>query len=329
MCALVLAAITHAVAPSAYALGTAAGTDITNTATVSADVAGSAVTASSNAHVITVAEVIDVDVTLLSIGNVLVNTPDSARVLTYRVTNVGNGVDTFALSVNDALVGDQFDPSFVAIYFDANGSGIYEAGVDTLYAPGAGDPQLDANDPALDDVVVFVLNDVPGALATGDLGSSELLAVSATGSGAPGDVIAGAGEGGTDAIVGASGGDDSAQGTYQVSPVALAIAKSSSLLDPFGGTLPIPGATITYTLQVSVTGVGSADAASLSDAVPANTTYVAGSLTRNGNPLTDASDSPVDEADFGVTTANAVTVGLGNLPAGGPPETITFQVTID
>jgi hypothetical protein len=52
-------------------------------------------------------------------------------------------------------------------------------------------------------------------------------------------------------------------------------------------------------------------------------------MTRNAAPLTDASDSPVDEADFGVTTAGALNVGLGDLTAGGPPETITFQVTIN
>jgi len=316
-------------AGAAHAVGTAAGTDITNSASVTADVGGSPVTATSNPHVVTVAEVIDVDVTLLSIGNVLVNSPASGQVLTYRVTNLGNGIDAFALSVNNALLGDAFDPVFASVYFDANANGLYDAGVDTLYAPGTNDPVLDANVAALDDVVVFVLNDIPAALASGDLGDSELLAASSTGTGAPGTVFAGAGEAGTDASVGTSGGDDQAQGTYQVSSVALAIAKSSAVADPFGGTQPIPGATITYTLLVSVTGVGNADATTLTDAIPANTTYVAGSMTRNAAPLTDASDSPVDEADFGATTAGAITVGLGSLPAGGPPETITFQVTIN
>lgn len=314
---------------AALALGTAAGTDITNTASVTADVGGSPVSATSNPNVIRVAEVIDVDVTLLSVGNVLVNSPSSGQVLTFRVTNTGNGVDTFALTVNDALVGDAFDPVFASLYFDANANGLYDAGVDTLHTPGANDPVLDANVPAADDVVVFVLSDIPAALASGDLGDSELLAASATGVGAPGTVVTGAGEGGTDAIVGTSGGDDADQGTYQVSAVALAIAKTSAVADPFGGAQPIPGATITYSLVVTVTGAGNADAATLVDAIPANTTYVAGSMTRNAAALTDASDSPVDEADFGVTTAGAITVGLGNLPAGGPPETITFQVTIN
>jgi uncharacterized repeat protein (TIGR01451 family) len=324
--AILIAALTAA---PARAVGTAAGTDITNTATVTADVGGAPVSATSNPHVITVAEVIDVDVTLLTIGNVLVNSPSSGQVLTYRVTNTGNGVDRFALSANNTLLGDDFDPALAAIYLDSNGNGLYDAGVDTLYAPAANDPQLDANAPASDDVVVFVLNDIPGALASGNLGTSELLAVSLTGSGSPGTVIAGAGEIGTDAIVGSSGGDDLAQGVYQVSSVAVAIAKSSLVADPLGGTQPIPGATITYTLVVTVSGVGNADAVTLTDPIPTNTTYVAGSLTRNAAALTDASDAPVDDADFGVTTPGAISVGLGSLPAGGPPETITFQVTIN
>jgi hypothetical protein len=52
-------------------------------------------------------------------------------------------------------------------------------------------------------------------------------------------------------------------------------------------------------------------------------------MTRNGAALTDANDAPVDAADFGLTTPGAITVGLGDLPAGGPPETVTFQVTIN
>jgi uncharacterized repeat protein (TIGR01451 family) len=317
------------VGAGAHAVGTAAGTNIANSASVTADVGGAPVSATSNPNVITVAEVIDVDVTLLSVGNVLTASPATGRVLTYRVSNTGNGIDSFALAVNDALGGDAFDPVFASIYLDANGNGLYDPGVDTLYAPGVNDPLLDARSPTQDAVVVFALNDIPGALASGALGESELLATSRTGTGPAGTVVAGAGEAGTDAIIGTSAGDDVARGTYQVSSVALTVAKSSVVSDPFGGAQPVPGAHITYTLVVSVTGSGTADATTLTDAIPANTTYVAGSMTRNGAALTDANDAPVDAADFGLTTPGAITVGLGDLPAGGPPETVTFQVTIN
>ncbi len=327
--ALLLLFLSSLVSLPALAIGTAAGTDITNTASVTADVAGTPVTATSNTNIVTVAEVIDVDVTRLTASNVLTTSPATGQVLTYRVTNTGNGIDAFTLVGDSMLAGDAFDPVLGNLYFDSNGSGLYEAGFDTLYVPGTNDPVLDANVPANDDVVVFVLNDIPAALASGDLGNSRLIATSNTGSGAPGTVFAGAGEAGTDAIVGTTGGNDLDQGTYQVSSVALAIAKSSVVSDPFGGSQPIPGATITYTLVLTVTGSGSADNTVVTDPIPANTTYVPGSMTRNAVSLTDASDAPVDDADFNLTTPGGITVGLGNLPAAGPAETITFRVTIN
>ncbi len=317
-------------APEARAVGTAAGTTIGNSATVTADVAGTPVTITSNVDVVTVEEVLDTDVTLLSAGNVLTPSPAVDRVLTFRVTNLGNGVDTVALAGVVAIGGDDFDPVLGSLVLDTNGNGVYDAGIDTPHAAGVNDPVLDANNPANDDVVVFLLAAIPAALLDGSLGAAQLGATSTTGSGAPGTVIAGGGDGGAiDAIVGPGGAQDDAQGTYQVSSVQLQIAKSSSVADPFGGAQPLPGATITYTLVVTVTGSGNADNVVVADPIPANTTYVAGSMTLNAGALTDASDAPTDDADFGVSTPGAITVGLGTLPAGGPAQTVTFAVTID
>ena len=55
--------------------------------------------------------------------------------------------------------GDQFDPTNARIYIDANGSGIYEPGVDPLYQTGVNDPLLAADAARL----VFVLADIPPA----------------------------------------------------------------------------------------------------------------------------------------------------------------------
>src|SRR5262245_30123822 len=87
------------------AVGTAAGISITNTASVTADVGGTSVSASSAANVVVVAEVIDVDVSLLTVGNVLTASPASGQVQSYRVTNTGNGIDRFALTGDSTLVG--------------------------------------------------------------------------------------------------------------------------------------------------------------------------------------------------------------------------------
>ena len=48
----------------ALAVGTVAGTDISNTADVSYEILGTPVSATSNTLVVTVAEILDVDVTL-------------------------------------------------------------------------------------------------------------------------------------------------------------------------------------------------------------------------------------------------------------------------
>ena len=39
-----------------------------------------------------------------------VASPDTARVLTFLVTNIGNGSETFRLSRSNAIEGDQYDP---------------------------------------------------------------------------------------------------------------------------------------------------------------------------------------------------------------------------
>ncbi len=325
-----LCAAASLTAPEARAVGTAAGTAIENSATVTADVAGVPVTITSNTDTITVEELLDTDVTLLNAGNVLVPSPAVDQVLAFRVTNIGNGVDTVSLAALLAIGGDDFDPTAASLALDANGNGLYDAGVDTPYAAGVNDPVLDANDPAADDVIVFLLGTIPAGLVDGNLGAALLEATSTTGSGAPGTVIPNGGDGGAiDANIGAGGAQDDATGTYQVSSVQVQIAKSSAVLDPFGGAQPVPGATITYTLVVTVTGTGNADAVVVTDPIPANTTYSAGSMRLNTVAQTDASDAPTDTADFNATTPGAISVGLGTLPAGGPAQTITFAVTID
>ncbi len=73
-------------------------------------------------------------------------------------------------------------------------------------------------------------------------------------------------------------------------------------------------------------GTGTATNVVLSDAIPTNTTYVAGSITQDAAAKTDIVDG--DNADHNGTTAGAVTVTIGSL-ASSASTTITFQVTIN
>jgi len=316
-------------APFALALGTSAGTPITNQATANYTVGATSFTETSLPVITTVAEILDVAVTWQDAANITVQPGDTNQVLTFRITNNGNGNDAYTLAaLSTPLLGDNFDPTLVDIYFDTNSSNSYDAG-DIQYVQGVNDPTLAENA----SITVFLLNDILAAgLSDGDLGDSQLTATSNTppapGPWAAGTVVAGAGEvPGTDAVVGTSTGSANERGTYVVSSVVVSLVKSATIVDQFGGTEPVPGATITYAIVVSVTGSGTAQGVIITDPVPGNTTYTAGTLNLNSGALTDIGGD--DAGDVGTTTAGTVTVSLGNLAALSPVQTITFDVTID
>ena len=310
-------------AGQALAAGTPAGTVIDNVAEVSFDLAGTPITLQSNIASITVVERIDVVVALQS-AQVLAAAGDVDRALLFTVTNTGNGTEEFSLAIDSLLAGDDFDPvpAVPPIFFDTDASGDFTAG-DVAYAPGSNDPVL----PADASVDILLVNDIPGIALNGQLGRSELTASSATGTGNPGDPFPGQGDGGVDAILGTSGGTAAQFGEYLVSDVQMNIVKSIAISDPFGNQDPIPGATLTYTITIEVVNGGTATTAAFRDAVPAGTSYAAGTITLNTISLTDATDADAGELDTSVTPT--VVVRLGDLTQPDGVQTVEFQVTID
>ncbi|MEZ5460021.1 MAG: hypothetical protein R3E65_12210 [Steroidobacteraceae bacterium] len=312
------------VSQPAAAVGVVAGTEIQNTAQVSYTIGSTPVTTSSNTVAVTVAEVLDVVVTLQS-ATTTVSPGATNQVLVYRVTNTGNSSEGFQLTLNSVLGGDEFDPvpATPAIYFDTDGSGTLTP-ADTPYTPGANDPVL------LQDtfVTVLVVNDIPTGLANGARGLSQLEADALTGTGAPGTVFAGQGANGTDAVVGTTGADGDATGQYVVADITLTAVKTSTVTDAFGGSRPIPGAQIRYQVVVTATGTGTAAGASFRDPIPTNTTFVPGSITLNGNAVTD-STADADAGGYTTSPVPAVQVALGDLTQASGPQTLVFDVTID
>lgn len=310
-------------AASSWSAGTPAGTVIDNVASVNFDLAGTNVTQTSNTVSITVVERIDVVVTRQS-PQVIVAASDTNRSIFFRVTNTGNGTETFALTIDSAIAGDDFDPvpSVPPIYFDTDASGDLTVG-DVAYNAGTNDPVLLADE----SVDILLVNDIPAAVVDGNIGRSELTASSATGTGAPGDVLNGLGDGGLDAVIGATGGEGQDVGEYVVGDVQMSIVKALAVADPFGGTEPVPGATLTYTITVEVTNTGTATASVFSDPIPLFTTYTANSITLNGGSLTDVTGDDAGELD--TSGAPTVVVRLGDLTQGDGIQTIVFQVTID
>ncbi len=307
----------------ARAAGTPAGTSVVNRAQVSYTLGGVVASEQSNDSIFSVAEILDLNVVRQS-APLSVIAGETRRAILFLVTNVGNGSETVPLLVDNLVAGDDFDPlaGGPALYFDSDASGDLSA-ADVEYVAGSNDPTL-AADAA---VAVLVVNDIPANLADGTLGRTRLVARAATGNGAPGTTFPGEGAGGTDAVAGASGALANAIGDYVVGAVQVALVKSALVTDPAGGVQAFPGARIEYRIVVNVSGSGTARALDVADLIPANTTYVAGSLRLNGTSLTDAQDADGGEFQPGATPR--VRVALGDMTQASGAQTVAFAVTIN
>jgi uncharacterized repeat protein (TIGR01451 family) len=301
----------------AAAAGVAAGSSIENTATATYSVGTATESVDSNTVSILVDELLDVTVNSLDAGNVTLGS--SGAVLSFEISNVGNGPEAFDLTIDPARTGDDFDPAVVQIAYDSNGNGTYDAGVDTVLPVGGSTPSIDADET----LRIFVVTQLAGSPGDGDTAEVRLTAAAATGTGSPGTLFAGQGEGGGDAVVGVGTAEDFDDGTLAASLNTVSLVKSAAIADPFGGTEAVPGARVTYTLVASVAGSATVSGLTVADPIPAGTTYDANSLTLESAPLTDAAGDDAGEAD-----AAGISVDLGTV-AGGESRTIRFTVTID
>jgi len=307
----------------AFAVGTPAGTSIQNTAQVNYTVGGAPVSVSSNPTSLTVAEILNVNVTVQT-PSVTVAPGATQRVVVVRLTNTGNGSETFRLAGNSVVVGDDFDPIPAApfVYFDTDNSGDLTL-ADIAYVSGSNDPVLAADQ----FTTLLIVNSIPAALANGAAGRTQLSAQALTGTGAAGTVFVGQGTGGVDAVVGTSTATQIGTGTYVVAGLQLNALKSQTVVDQFAGTRPIPGARINYQIVITPTGTGTANAVLFTDAIPANTTYIAGTLSLNSAALTDVADA--DAGQFIATPSAQVRVSLGDMTQLSGVQTINFAVTIN
>jgi uncharacterized repeat protein (TIGR01451 family) len=268
----------------AHALGTSAGTDITNQATVTfEDANGNPLTATSNVVTTTVSQVAGVAVDPDNTGS---GNPGDTVVYAHTLTNNGNEDDTFDLTASSA------SGWTTVVFLDTNGNGQYDAGPDTVIS----DSGLVLENGTFD---FWVAVTIPAGTADN---ASDVTTVTATSQ--------------FDAGV-----SDTATDTTNVTSPALTVTKSVAPLGP-----QPPGATLTYTIVVSNGGGADASNVVLTDPIPTNTTYVAGSITQDGGARTDAADG--DNADHDDTNPGQVTVNIGTLASGGST-TVEFQVTID
>ena len=236
------------------ALGVPANTTISNTATITYDISGVSEIANATTA-FTVVELLDISVVWQDAANVTAIQAENNVVITYEVTNTGNGVEQYLLAVDGALPGDEFDIAAIdlEIWID-DGDSIWSAATDTLYN-GSNGPVLNGALASDDSTIVFVLADIPTTVAVGDLTYIELTATSNTANitgevGNTGAEIIGAGDGGVDAIVGLTGATANDVGTIEIISAGVSVNKSITVIDTIGGNDPHTGATLRYTLDV-------------------------------------------------------------------------------
>jgi uncharacterized repeat protein (TIGR01451 family) len=287
----VLAAAFAATSGTAWALGTPAGTPITNQATVTYnDPLGNSFTALSNVVTTVVSQVASVDV---APDNATTTTPSTTVTYAHTVSNLGNGPDSIDITTSSS------QGWTVALYFDLNGDGLYQV-----------------TDPALGDTDGDLTPDT-GVLAAN--GTYAILARVTVPAGTVGGTVDVTTVTGTSTFNNAI--SESATDTTSIQAPNLTAVKSVAPV----GNQP-PGTVLTYSVVVTNTGNTAASSVVLTDAIPANTTYVAGSIVYNGTPQSDLAD--LDSGDYNGTNPNAVTVNVGALAVAGSV-TIEFQVTID
>ena len=351
----VLVTLSVVAGPRALALGTDAGREITNTASASFEISGVSQTPVASAPaVVFVDELLDATVTFDNGGPVPVASPATGAIMQFTLTNTGNGSEAFRIVADDAVAGDDFDPTLDQIYLESNGLAGLQTGPggDTPYLLGSNDPVLAADGSQ----VVYVTADMPAAQAQNAQGLLQVRAVpvtvfteagtddpAAVAFPTPGTAYAGAGDldelggGNVTAVVGTSfdGGNLvlRGEGIFQVSGAIVTITKQTlSQLDPFGGATLVPGTVISYRITVTVAGSGTAENLVVTDPLPAELEYQPGTLAVSALPAGEDADddfAPIGTDNTGFDSGNGeVRVTLGDVAGGAGAITIDFDAAI-
>ncbi|WP_174298890.1 DUF11 domain-containing protein [Sphingomonas bacterium] len=342
--------------------GTVAGTTITNTAQASYTVNGTAQTASSNTAIFVVDRKVNLTNVTEQAANTQVNLGQTGAVATFRVTNNTNGTQDFVLAAEQNVAGggqlgtDNFDVTNLRVFVDANGNGVYDPGVDTLNYIDELAPDTSR--------VVFLVADIPSA-AGANLAVVSLNAIAAAGGvvGTQGlplvptdlsvlnqdatiDVVFADND--SDGIGPdiARNGQARAYAAFEVGTrnVALSVVKSSRVVSDGVNALnpkALPGAVVEYCLTVAnATLLTAANNVTLTDVMPANTTYVPGSITvgalgaagvcvTGGYAQADDGSNTTGPYRGSYTAASKTVTATIPLLAGGTSLAAAFRVTIN
>lgn len=270
-------------------------------------------TVRSNPATLNVQELLDVVLAPAIQSLSLVSGERSAVPVT--LTNGGNGREAF--TIHGAITDG--DAAIEGFAIDADGDGRFDAARDTRID----ESNITGLVSAGQSLPLLVL------VRGGNAGTAAQLTVTAraaTGSGTPGSGFAGKGDGGCDAVVGATSAASSASVRLSVGagsdPGQVQLIKTQDFWAPNGRSEPVHGATVIYTIEARFDGTAPVNAVRIADNVPGGTRYLPGSLSLDGVALTDAADG-----DAGSFDGAAVHFSLGDVPASARRR-VQFRVII-
>ena len=339
---LAAVALSWSAAGVAWAVGTAAGTTVSNTATVDYTVGAVAQpTVTSTAVNFVVDRRVDLTVTAIPVTYISVTPSTTGNGIGMTLTNTSNAPLDFQLAATNIATdpfggADSFNPAALTAVVD-NGDAVCNA-ADLGGATTASNLAADGS------VLVCVLANIAGGTPNGAIAAVQLTATARELGGAALVEDVGADNPATVQTVFADGAsvNDAARnaaftddGAYLVVSADVTITKTETLIsDPINGAVNprhIPGAVVEYTVTVTnaATSALAATALTISDVLQAEVTFapdtyaVGQGIRVDGAPMTNAADA--DAASFAGST---VTVAVPTL-AINTSVVITFRATVD
>ena len=331
-------------ATPALANGTTAGTQVTNTVSLSYKVANVTQNSVSASDTFTVDRKINLTVAEQGSTTTEVAPGEANAVTTFTVTNTSNAPLDFQLAATQLSGGaaahggtDNFDVTNVRIYADTDNNGSYNAG-DQLITY-LDEIAADAS------VRVFIVSDVPLGRATGDVAGVRLTATAreAGASGSLGNTIsetAGANTSGVDTVFAdtnangntARDGAHFAGDDYTVRTATLTVTKASRVIsDPLNNTTDpkmIPGALVEYCIIVAnAANSATATDVAITDVLPAQTTFDSTyGVKANGSVAgSTCNEGPAASNAFNNGTVSATITSV----AAGEAKNVLFRVTVN
>jgi uncharacterized repeat protein (TIGR01451 family) len=284
--AAVLAALFAA--SGAQALGTKAGTSISNTAAVDFKVGNVAQPQVVSAPVAFIVDrKVDFKVSTVDTVGVQGAPGQTGVVTTFKVKNDSNAAEGFLLTPSNLASGSVFGnadnqdvaPNPPAVFVDSTTSGTpgtYDVGIDT--ATSILTLAADAT------ATVFIVANVPAAATNGQFANVRLTAqATIDGTATPETNTTGGDTAGQDVVLADTGGDNSefSDDQYAIKSAILAVSKTSKVIsDPLNGVSAnakaIPGAVIEYAVTIVNSGGAGATNVSVADTLNAELALATG-----------------------------------------------------